>query len=106
MGKPRRGMSLLLVRFFLRPVVPSHLSLRPKNRSPCVTIAFPPVQDRGEPLLFCFPKRQKPFLLSDGERARSPHLPSYLLVATRGEQSSLAMRGLFLLISAAGADSN
>src|SRR5437879_8320694 len=72
MGKPRRGISLhFLVRFFLRPVVPSHLSLRPKNRSPCVTIAFPPVQDRGEPLLFCFPKRQKPFLLSDGERARS-----------------------------------
>src|SRR5205823_11211181 len=30
MGKPRRGISLLLARFFLRPVVLSHLSLRQK----------------------------------------------------------------------------
>ncbi len=36
-----------------------------KNRSLRVTIAF------STWLLFCFPKRQKPFLLSDGKRGRS-----------------------------------
>ena len=29
------------------------------------------MQDHGDPFLFCFPKRQKPFRLSGGERERS-----------------------------------
>src|SRR2546427_10684974 len=69
MGKPRLNISLLLARFFLRPVVSCHLTAA--KIVACLTIAFPRVQDHGRSPLFCFPKRQKPSLLSDGERGRS-----------------------------------
>src|SRR5207249_8634052 len=70
MGKPRPGISLLLARFFLRPVVPSHLS--------CGQTSQPARHDsvfhlcRIEESHFCSVFRKgKKFLLSDGERGRS-----------------------------------
>src|SRR5436309_4862130 len=70
MGKPRQGISLLLAPFFLRPVVPSHLS--------CGQTSQPARHDsvfhlcRIEERHFCSVFRKgKKFLLSDGERGRS-----------------------------------
>ena len=42
-----------------------------KNRSLRITIAFSTCAGSRRVLLFCFPKRQKNFLLSDGKRGRS-----------------------------------
>ena len=42
-----------------------------KNRSLRITIAFSTCAGSRRVLLFCFPKRQRNFLLSDGKRGRS-----------------------------------
>src|SRR6266567_5922884 len=72
MGKPRRGISLLLARFFLRPVVPSHLSLRPKNCSLRVTITFSTCAGSKRVTFVLFSEKAKAIsFLNDGKRGRS-----------------------------------
>src|SRR6266566_9649245 len=72
MGKPRRGISLLLARFFLRPVVPSHLSLRPKNCSLRVTITFSTCAGSKRVTFVLFSEKANAISFrNDGKRGRS-----------------------------------
>src|SRR3989442_1460809 len=71
MGKPRRGDISSSFPILLETCRPFPSITAAKNHSLFVTIAFPPVPDRGESLFFCFSKKQKPFLLNDGKRGRS-----------------------------------
>src|SRR5438552_456141 len=71
MGKPRRGYISSSCPILLETCRPFPSITAAKNRSLRVTIAFSTCAGARESLLFCFPKTQKPFLLSDGKRGRS-----------------------------------